>query len=165
LAREHALLVDHTAASLRPELPDYDLEIDYDTLLKAFRLTPKKLDKEGGSNEIEVIHPIPWENAPTADGNTTEFSRALQECVEYMEHFATHTPSYFLNPTPRQFPAVTNNEEHPTDRSAPRVMATHRSETTGNARAGVTVRGRGKKRHLPEISEDEGSCHNQYSWR
>jgi hypothetical protein len=77
LAQEHAILVDHTTASLRPKLPYYNLEIDYNTLWKAFRLTCKKQNEEGGSKEPEVVHPIPWENSPAADGNTTEFTRAL----------------------------------------------------------------------------------------
>lgn len=129
-AREHAILIDHTTASLRPELPEYNLEIDYDTLLKAFKLTRKEPNEEG---KREVIHPTPWDNAPATDGDTTEFTKALRECTEYMEHFATHTPSYFLHPTIR-----------------------HKSETRGKARRKVKVGGQGKKRDVPEPSGDEG---------
>jgi hypothetical protein len=43
-----------------------------------------------------VIRPLPWANAPKADGSTFEFKERLAWCKEQMEHLANHTPHHFL---------------------------------------------------------------------
>lgn len=96
ILREFALFADHLFATLRPQYPNYTLNVDYDTLFKTVSMRPEAGNKEGNGKEPAVIGPIPWENAPAADGNTAVFKRRLKECREFMHHFSMHTPHCFI---------------------------------------------------------------------
>lgn len=123
IARELALLIDHTLSFPRTQHEDYNVHVDYDMIFGALSLTPKEdhmslitgsSDGNGGDNGTDdgngggtsdydddcgaqkVIQPLPWKNAPKPDGSTTEFQERLERCSKYMHHFATHTPYHFL---------------------------------------------------------------------
>ena len=95
-SREAGLLIDHSFAILGRQYPDYDFNIDYGTLFNSFSMTRKATTGEGRDGEPVVIRPIPWENAPAADGSTEEFKKRLETCRKFLENFAMHTPCYFI---------------------------------------------------------------------
>ena len=56
----------------------------------------KETSGDDSRNNPAVIHPIPWENAPAANFSTQEFTKCLEDYKEYMNHFAMHTPHFFI---------------------------------------------------------------------
>jgi hypothetical protein len=59
-------------------------------------------DNAGHCEENTVIRPLPWVNAPKADGSTSEFKERLAWCKAKMDHLASHTPHHFLKHHKRQ---------------------------------------------------------------
>ena len=59
-------------------------------------MKPTQAPEDGNLSLPVVIHPIPWKNAPADDFSTEEFNQLLEDCKRYMDHFAMHTPHYFI---------------------------------------------------------------------
>lgn len=75
------------------QCPGYTINVDFHLMESAISMVKNNEDHGEGP---AVIHPIPWKNAPDANGSTTEFTKRLGECREFMDHFAMHTPQYFF---------------------------------------------------------------------
>ena len=142
-SREAGLLIDHSFAILSSQYPDHDLNIDYGTLLGSILITRRATNGEGHDGEPVVIRPIPWENAPAADGSTEEFKQRLEICRKFLENFAMHTPCYFikhdLNST------LDQDSDSDGDELSDRVP-----EITGDRPNGKGKGTRGKKRKVRE---------------
>jgi hypothetical protein len=137
--------------------------VNYAMIFNALTLTPKddrqhnvgpsesNGDSAGGTGVVQdndrapvVIQPLPWENAPKADGSTTEFEERLEECHEFMHHFAMHTPHFFLGHVAKS--AKAQALESATSRAQRSVTTQVQGGATTNA---------AKKRKVHYADEDE----------
>lgn len=173
-SRETALVVDHLYAMLRPQFPEYDINVDYNAISNAISMTPRVTNEEDDGGESPAIRPTPWENGPSANGSTEGFKKRMEECGEYMHHFAMHTPQYFISHKSNSTPAEDSDDEeepysHPGAQSliadeAPESSNTRKKKFTTNKPKGATIAkqkgparnagdAKGKKRKVCEESE------------
>lgn len=128
------------------QYPDYDVNIDYSAMFNAFSMTLKASNEEGSSGDPVVIQPIPWENAPAADCSTEEFTRRLEECEKFMDHFAMHTPHYFLTHSPNSAPCQgTDSDQDPYSDGAPEAFVDKPNNEATKKRRGKGKETRRKK--------------------
>ena len=136
LSRECCLVIDHTVSFARIEQEDYEITVDYNKILEAWSVIPRRKD---GEVEQMPIKPLRWENAPEVDGSTDKFHQQLEVSRKFMHNFAMHTPHYFLAYEAAQVPKSTTSKAPKTNR----VVAT----------GGRT--NRQKKRKASDLDEDE----------
>ena len=102
-------------------------------------------DGEGSEEDKEcvTIRALPWENAPKADGSMVEFREQLALCQKKMDHFANHTPYYFL-------------AHQKTIKVVGQKEKTGGKQQLGGLKAVGQGKGRGQKRKACDEDDDNG---------
>jgi hypothetical protein len=149
VTRELSLILDQL---LHSHNAYYELSMDHGIFTRALSIQLKKDsgddgggDGEGSEEDKEcvTIRALPWENAPKADGSTVEFREQLALCQKKMDHFANHTPYYFLT-------------HQKTIKVAGQKEKTGGKQQQGGLKAVGQGKGRGQKRKACDEDDDDG---------
>lgn len=136
MTREITLLQDHIFSMFRKQYEgEYDMIVDHNLSGKATLVSRK--------DPAQTISPLPWENAPKADGSTDEFRREVERCYKFMRQFAMHTPRYFLK---------NSSGAESTTPQAPKKATAKAVKKTTNA----GKQKRPGKRKAPDVDDEEG---------
>ena len=149
MMRELVLCMDHTVSFPRPlyEESGYELEMDYNFIFQGAKLR-RKGNGEGSGGLPEVIQPLPWGNAPNANGSIVGFRKKLDGCLEFMSRFSMHTPHYFLEHHRKQSTSKGKNK-------TPNGATTSTGKGAAKKSTGAGGGKKQSKRKAPDTDEDE----------
>lgn len=126
--------------------------MDFNLFFSAFSLKHKTHHQHGedlgvgddSDKEGVEVQPLPWKNAPKADGSTAEFKQQLEEYQKFMHRFSMHTPHYFLAYDSRA--QVSESATAPAQKQVT-AKVVRRTVDAGEGR-------RQRKRKAPEVDEE-----------